>query len=306
MAILLTSSPPSAGAAALKLRDTGETPSIVRGDAGHLLAMAVGGGPVSLLDTRTQTFSAIATPAGCNFADIHDATVLWDCPSPTSRPSGVTYDIASGRVGSLAPFQIYDDFGHFDVIGDRYARLTLEGYHYTNAFGFVDRVSGRQFLAPVRFGFVRDLDAPALTRRLCRGALRPDIQGGIDLEPGEPAVAGPWTAAMNESQTPGVPSSVQLQHCGAKARKIRVCRTVTCSPPLLDDRIVAWTEARARPEGFRLVVRQLRSGRVRRTAWLPARVEPVLVDHRLYALQPAAVVAYGDPHPRGRLLRAAL
>ncbi len=99
---------------------------------------------------------------------------------------------------------------------------------------------------------------------------------------------------------------VQIQRCGtARARTIRVCRTVTCSQPVLDDRIVAWREDRvAPPWASRLVVRWLGSGRVRRTPWRAPRLTPVLVGHRLYAHEePAAPL----PAPgRGRLLRVAL
>lgn len=103
VASFLAAVPGTAGAATLKLRDTGLAPTIVRGDGVQRLALAVGGGPVSVLDTHTQSFSTIPTPAGCAFVDAHDATLLWNCPSPPAFPTAVTYEIATGRLAMPHP-----------------------------------------------------------------------------------------------------------------------------------------------------------------------------------------------------------
>jgi hypothetical protein len=318
VATLLASVPAAASATPLALRDTGLTPTTVRGDGAQRLATSVDGGPVSVLDTRTRSFSTIPTPPGCAFADIHHATVLWNCPSQTSWPSAITYEITTGRLASLPPLAYGggEDGARYAAIGDRFARIAVQGYHYSDdASVYVERASGHQRYEFRRFGLVRDLDAPGLTRMLCAGHLEPEVEGGIGLEPGEPVVAGRWMAAVALSQNPAVGHErdaaayigrVLLQRCGAKARTLRVCRAVDCSMPVLDDRIVAWTERRGRgPTTTRLVVRRLRSGRVRRTPWQALGLRPVLVDHRLYVHeQPSVLDAAGSG--RGRLLRAAL
>ena len=308
--MLLACVPETALAGGLVLRDTGLRATTVRSDGEQRLALAAGDGPVSVLDTRTQTFSAIATPAGCRFVDIHRATLLWNCPSSRSFPSGMTYEMATGRVASLRPLQSGSEFGgaeqaNYATIGDRFARISLGGYHYgSDAAVYVDRTTGRQFHRAARFGQVRDLDAPALTRELCAGSLKPQIQGGIDLQPGDPVVAGPWTAAL--TLTDSYQEHIELQRCGGRGRTIRVCRTVTCSQPVLDHRIVAWTEARGVGVTFssRLVVRRLRSGRVRRTPWQTTRLSPLLADRRLYAHEGPSLPGLGTMP--GRVLRAAL
>lgn len=301
--------PNSPAAPELRLRDTGVKPTIVRGDGVQRLAMAVGDGPVSVLDTRSQTSSTIATPAGCSFADIHRATLLWSCRSTSIFPSGLTYEIATGASATLPPLGpgggVQD--ATYAAIGDHWARMDLGGYHFYNAYAFVERATGRQIYQETRFGQVRDLDEPDLTRTLCQGHLEPRVWGAIGLEGGEPVAAGRWTAAM--TTTEGVEreiSRVQIKRCGtARAQTIRVCRTVTCSQPVLDDRIVAWTEHRfISPYASRLVVRRLRSGRVRRTPWLALPVRPVLVDHRLYAHEEPSPP--GPSNRRGRLLRVGI
>ena len=299
----------------MRLRDTGVTPSIVRGDGDHRLAMAIGDGPVSVLDTRSQTFSLFPTPAGCAFADAHRATLLWNCRSAFGLATGVTYEIATGAQATLAttaPPGGEATIRGFSAIGDRFARIDLDGYHFMNAYGYVDRATGAQSYANVQFGQDRDLDQPGLVRPLCAGHLEPMVWGGIGLEAGEPVAAGRWTAAQTITDTldDGWFGRVQIQRCGTtRARTIRVCRTVICSEPVLDDRIVAWTEQRkVSPYASRLVVRQLRSGRVRRTPWsspqsLPGRL--ILVDHRLYVHEaPPPSPPYELSDGRARLLRA--
>ena len=306
VAVLATGAPAAlAGPVApLRLRDTGVTPTIVRGDGVRRLAMAVGGGAVSVLDTRSQAFSLIPTPAGCTFADIHRATLLWNCPSTRVFPTGSTYDMATGAVTTLPPLVPGGgtEGARYAAIGEHFARMDLDGYHYFNTYMFVERATGRQSVVHARSGHIRDLDAPRLTRRLCAGHIEPIVWGGIGLEPGEPVAVGRWTAAMTTPHESNL-ARVQIQRCGsARARTIRVCRMLLCSEPVLDDRIVAWTEQRpVRPYASRLVVRWLRSGRVRRTPWRMLSLRPVLVDHRLYVHEEPA-----PPEPstgRGRLLR---
>ena len=131
------------------------------------------GAPVSVLDTRSRAFSTIPTPPGCSFADIHRATLLWSCSTlPIAAwPSGLTYEIATQRVASLPPLGPGSsaDEARYATIGHRFARISVSGYHYSDESYYVDRATGRQFYESVRFGRIRDLDAPTLTRRLCRG-----------------------------------------------------------------------------------------------------------------------------------------
>jgi hypothetical protein len=308
VAIFLAGVPGTAAAAELRLRDTGLTATIVRGDGAQRLALAVKTGPVSVLDTRTHAWSTIPTPAGCSFVDIHRATLLWNCAAQPGFPTGLTYEIATGSRATLPALSTSGgaDNARYAAIGDRFARMNLEGYHYVDAYAFIERATGRQIYEHARAGQVRDLDDPGLLRTLCAGALEPQFEGAIDLVPGDPAVAGRWTAAASLfEEADSYVTRVQIKRCGtARARTIRVCRTVTCTQPVLDDRIVAWTELRGLPAQSRLVVRWLRSGRVRRTPWQAQSLQPVLVDHRLYAHEAPVPPEPGDG--RGRLLRAAL
>ena len=309
VAILATGAPAALAAPALRLRDTGLRPTIVRGDGVQRLATAIGGGPVSVLDMRSRTSSLIPTPAGCTFADIHRATLLWSCPSRQGFPTGSSYDMATGAVAALPPLGAGTGApaARYAAIGEHFARIDLDGYRSPEAPMFVERATGRQLRAAPRFGQVRDLDAPGLTRRLCAGHIEPMVPGAIFREVGEPAAVGGWTAATTRANTiDRYFQRVQIQRCGgARARTIRVCHRLTCSQPLLDDRIVAWTEQRVvHPYASRLVVRWLRSGRVRRTPWLRLSLRPVLVDHRLYVHKAPA-----SPEPYtggGRLLRVGI
>ena len=313
--------PGTAGAADLKLRDTGLTPTIARGDAGHLLATAVDDGDVSVLDTRTQTWSTIASPAGCRFVDIHHGTLLWNCPptlsgpqTPSGFPTGVTYDIATR---SLATLPALIDFGNTDsaryaAIGDHFARMDLGGYHYVDIHQYVDRATGRQSYESARLGRIRDLDAPGLVHALCAGAPRPQVEGEFSLLPGEPVVAGSWSAATalsdnveHDHRAYAFAGHVQVGRCGTKARTVRVCRTVICSQPLIDGRIHRMDgDARHRRHVDPARRRTLHSGRVRRTPWAPVLRSPLLVDHRLYVLETPSTFDPARPLPR--LLRAAL
>jgi hypothetical protein len=305
VAIVLAGVPGTAAAADLKLRDSGLTPTIVRGDGVQRLALAVGDGPVSVLDIRTRTWSTIPAPAGCAFADIHHATLLFNCESKLGPfPTAVTYEIATASLATLPALTPYGaaESAQYVGIGDRFARMILAGYHYVDEYTFVERATGRQIHEIARSGQVRDLDDPNLVHPLCAGALKPQVPGGVVDVDGEPAVSGRWTAATSILADA---SRVQIKRCGTtKARTIRVCRTVTCSQPVLDDQIVAWTELRRRPALSRLVVRRLGSGRVRRTAWQALSLEPVLVDHRLYVHEAPVAPVVGDRG--GRLLRVAL
>jgi hypothetical protein len=244
-------------ASVLRLRDTGETPSIVRGDGDHRLAMVVDDGFVTVLDTRSQTFSRFPTPAGCGFADAHHATLLWSCRSAVGFASGVSYDIATGAEATLPPYVAGTGGAlgaRYGAIGDRFARIDIDAYHADNAYAYVERATGVQSYTNVRFGQARDLDQPGLLRPLCAGHLEPVVQGGIDLEPGEPAAAGGWTAATTISEPTWDTrlTRIQIQRCGTtRARTIRVCSTVTCSEPVLDDRIITWERSAPSCRGHR-------------------------------------------------------
>ena len=309
VAVLATGAPAALAAPALRLRETGLRPTIVRGDGVQRLATARGDGPVSVLDLRSRTSRLIPTPAGCTFADIHRATLLWNCRSSQGFPSGSTYDMATGAVAALPPLGAVSgaQTARYAAIGDRFARIDIDGYRYFEAPMFVERATGRQLRTAPRFGQVRDLDAPGLTRRLCAGHIEPMVPGAIFREVGEPAAVGGWTAATTRANTSGrYFQRVEIQRCHtARARTIRVCHQLTCSQPLLDDRIVVWTEQRVvHPYASRLVVRWLRSGRVRRTPWLRLSMRPVLVAHRLYVHKAPALP--GPYTGGGRLLRVGI
>jgi hypothetical protein len=316
-AILLTSASAAHASSALALRDTGLAVTTARGDAAHLLATAVDDGDVSVLDTRTQSWTTIPSPAGCRFVDIHHGTLLWNCaPTVGGFPTGVTYDIATRALATLPaliPFGNADN-ARYAAVGDHFARMDLDGYHYVDIHEYVDRATGRQSYENARLGRIRDLDAPTLVRALCAGAPRPQVEGAFSLLPGEPVVAGRWSAATALSDNPDVEHDhrayayvghVQVDRCGTKVRTVRVCRTVICSQPLLDDHVVAWTETRGiGSTSTRLVVRMLRSGRVRRTPWAPQLLTPLLIGHRLYALAESSI--FDPTRPLPKLLRAAL
>ncbi|MEA2149331.1 MAG: hypothetical protein QOD69_1161, partial [Solirubrobacteraceae bacterium] len=209
--------------------------------------------------------------------------------------AGVTFDLATGRVGTLAAAQPPPNSGAgpgvYDLIGDHWAGATFNAFRPLSAIAYVERTTGRQqLLDPTTLSrnVVVDADAPSLTRRLCDGQRRPYVAGfdGITRELGDLATAGRWAAATTY---PGVhvrqtaPAGVELQRCGAKPRTLKVCRAPwSCSQPVINDRIVAWIEARRRKA--RLVVRVLRTGRTLATTMRDHHdaMKPLLVGDQLF------------------------
>jgi hypothetical protein len=116
----------SADAAPLTLRDTGLSGN-ARSDAVRYLAVSADGHAVTVLDTRTGARRAIAAPGiDCGFTDIHRGTLLWHCEDPVAPvAAGVTFDPATGRVGTLAQAQPPIDSGAgpgiYSSIGDHWA-----------------------------------------------------------------------------------------------------------------------------------------------------------------------------------------
>ncbi len=285
----------SAPAAPLTLRDTGLS-GHARSDAVRYLA-ASDGQAVTVLDTATGTRRAIPAPGpGCGFTDIHRGTLLWSCENPAAPlDRGVTFDLASGRLGTLAPAQPPLNSGagpgFYASIGDRWAAATFTTARPLSAIAYVERSTGQQrLLDPTALSrnSVVDIDTPSLTRRLCDGQRRPYVANvdGTGRELGELATAGRWAAATTypgprARQT--APAGVELQRCAAKPRTLKVCRAPwACTQPVIDDRVVAWVETRRRKG--RLVVRSLRTGRVRATTvrTFHDELKPLLVGDRLY------------------------
>jgi len=187
----------------------------------------------------------------------------------------------------------FPDEGHYRAIGDRWAQETFSGYHYDVPV-YVDRVTGEQRLS-VRpaFDTVEDLDRPGLTRTLCAGERRPrtpDDNGSAGFVPGPLAIDGRRAAALTYAVVGTTfVSRIVLEACGRRPTTVRVCAgRVTCSDPVINDRVVAWVENRSR-----LVVRSLGSGRTRAVA-APAPLTLLAVGPRLYVTSD------------GRLLRVAL
>jgi hypothetical protein len=286
----------SAHAAPLTLRDTGLSGS-ARSDAVRYLAVSADGHAVTVLDTRTGARRAIAAPgAGCGFRDIHRGTLLWHCENPVAPlAAGVTFDLATGRVGTLPQAQPPLDSGSgpgvYASIGDRWAAATFNAFRPLSTIAYVERATGRQqLLDPTALSraSVVDADAPTLTRRLCGGQRRPYVAGfdGIGRELGDLATAGRWAAATTyrgADVAQSAPASVELQRCGARPRTLKVCRAPwSCTQPVIGDRVVAWVEARRRKA--RLVVRSLRTGRTRATTMRDHHdaMTPLLVGDRLF------------------------
>jgi hypothetical protein len=158
---------------------------------------------------------------------------------------------------------------------------------------YVNRVTGEQTTPVYDPRRVIDLDRTSLTRVLCTGQQQIYVSyyGGHGLPvgvPGELASSGPWAAGTTYADKlygdPG-PGRVELQHCGAKPKTLKICTApLMCSQPVINGSIVAWTENRTstvKPQG-RLVVRSLRTGRIRATPWTSKLIDPLLVGQRLY------------------------
>jgi hypothetical protein len=279
----------------LKLRDTGLT-GFARGDGAKYLAVSADTRSVTVLDVDTGARRTVPGPAGdCGFRDIHAGTLLWTCNNPQpSFNGGVTYDLATGQVGALPQLQLTPGtFGAegatYTTIGTQGARALYAGYHIQIPV-YIARATGQpQTIAPAR-GRIVDLDAPSLTRKLCSGQRRPYVTDaeGFGVELGDLAIAGRRAAAttLPAADSPqGAASRVELQRCGAKPRILKVCRTVSCTQPVINDDIVAWVEIRR--SRARLVVRSLRTGATRATPMrgypqVPGVLAPLLVGKRLY------------------------
>ncbi len=309
---------PGPALAAPRLIDAGPVGATVRGDGPRYLASAsiaadLTSSPVIILDVSTGAERVAPTPSGCYFADIHHATLLWSCaqrPAPyafTAYGAGITYNLATGRLTLLAPPHPgppigMPDAGSYQQIGDRWARLGFEGYHYAFS-AYVDLMTGTTLLPNPTRGQIVDPDRVPLVRRLCAGQRRPYVPddvspvGGVTL--GDLATAGRWAAGTTYAAD-SAPGRVEFQRCGAKPRTLRVCRQpVFCSQPLIGAHLVAWVEDRG--PRHKLVVRSLRAlrgravriGRVASFSFASS-IQPLLVGDRLYLAA------------SGRLLRVAL
>jgi hypothetical protein len=298
----------SAAAATLALHAEGVVGDTVRSDGERYIASAsYGTGAIAVLDVRTNTRRAIPSPAGCGFADIHRATLMWSCfpvvpTGPSAAPSrGVTLDLATREIGALpAPSPspgAGSETGTYAAIGERWAQAHFDGYHYSYST-YVDRVTGLQHQLAATRSSVIDLDLPSLTRTLCEGQRRPyvlDDDSGIGVELGDLATAGRWAAGTTYADVEDPMGRLELQRCGTKPRTLKICRTVLCTQPVITHRFVAWAENRdGKIREGRLVVRSLRTGRTRVTSMRARPLTPLLVGDRLYVLAGR------------RLLRAAL
>lgn len=287
----------TAQAVPLALRDVGPVMGpTVRSDGERLIATDLSQQAVQVLDTRTGTTQAVASPQGCSFADIHHATILWSCPntvagSPSTSSTGRALDLTTGQAIDLPAYVQQQnsnvDDAPYDAIGERWARVQVFGYHFSFAV-FVDRRTGRFVQPQERPDHLADLDRSPLSRQLCQGQQRSMVPNpsflGIKLGP--LAVAGPWAAATSYRDDAEPHGRVLLQHCGRAPDVVKHCRTVECTQPLITDRWVAWAENRYVGDGEgRLVVRSLASGRTRRTAIrTSAPMTPLLVGERLYVV----------------------
>jgi hypothetical protein len=286
-------------AAPLTLRDTGLVGS-ARSDAVSYIALTADGHSVTVLDTSTGARRVVPAPGpGCGFTDIDRGTLLWSCENPVPPLArGVTFDLATGRVGTLAdapaPPGSGAGPGFYAAIGDHWAAAMFHASdgRPLSLIEYVERTTGQQrLLDPTALSrtSVVDVDSPSLTRKLCDGQRRPYVANldGTGRELGELATDGRWAAATTYPDVharQSTPASVELQRCGAKPRTLKVCRAPwTCTQPVINDRIVAWVEARRRHG--RLVVRSLRTGRTRAVTVRNSDsdpMEPLLAGSRLF------------------------
>jgi hypothetical protein len=307
VALVLASAPGYASASLLVLRDAGPVGGyVVRGDGARYIASTenVATSAVTVLDTHTQSRRTLPTPTNCALRDIHHGTLLWNCRKTTDRYGhGVTYDLDSATISELprltpAPRSFPED-GGFDAIGDRWAAASYTANHGGSYPIYFDRVTGQQRAELPRADRVVDLDSISLLRRLCTGHRRPTVieytHTGIGRAPGRLAIDGRWAAGIFQRDTANGRARIELQRCGARPRTVRVCRTVSCSQPVIGTGILAWIESRkVKPYADRVVVHSLRSGRARRSSWVPSLQSLLLVGSRLYVAA------------QQRLLRAAL
>jgi hypothetical protein len=144
----------SAYAAPLTLRDTGLSGN-ARSDAVRYLAVSADGHSVTVLDTGTGARRAIPAPGpGCGFTDIHRGTLLWYCENPVAPLArGVTFDLATGRQGTLAdaqpPLNSGAGPGFYASIGDRWAAATFITDRPLSAIAYVERTTGQQRFSPI-------------------------------------------------------------------------------------------------------------------------------------------------------------
>ena len=109
--------------------------------------------------------------------------------------------------------------------------------------------------------------------------------------PGDLATSGPWAAGTTYADKlygdPG-PGRVELQHCGAKPRTLRICTAplVLAARHQREHRRLDRKPSHDDQPPGRLVVRSLRTGRIRTTPWTGKLIDLLLVGQRLY-LAPA-------------------
>jgi hypothetical protein len=209
------------------LRDTGLTGN-ARSDAVRYLAVSADGHSVTVLDTATGTRRAIPAPGpGCGFTDIHRGTLLWYCENPVPPLArGVTFELATGRLGTLADAQPPRNSGagpgFYAAIGDRWAAATFNTDRPLSAIAYVERTTGQQrLLDPTALSrsSVVDVDTPSLTRKLCNGQRRPYVANfdGIGRELGDLATAGRWAAATTYPGVHPAKALLRAWSCSAAA-----------------------------------------------------------------------------------------
>ncbi|MEA2129035.1 MAG: hypothetical protein QOJ85_1926 [Solirubrobacteraceae bacterium] len=214
-------------AAPLMLRDTGLTGN-ARSDAVRYLAVSADGHSVTVLDTATGTRRAIPAPGpGCGFTDIHRGTLLWYCENPVPPLArGVTFELATGRLGTLADAQPPRNSGagpgFYAAIGDRWAAATFNTDRPLSAIAYVERTTGQQrLLDPTALSrnSVVDVDTPSLTRKLCDGQRRTYVANfdGIGRELGDLATAGRWAAATTYPGVHPAKALLRAWSCSAAA-----------------------------------------------------------------------------------------
>lgn len=313
----LAAVPTGAHAAGLTLRDTGMTGSAFRTDGERYIAAATGPREVTVLDIRAGTRVVLSSPQDCELADVHDGAVLWTCDRlPTAGygfDSGLIVDLKTGtrRLLAQAPVPAGDfnaETGRYIALGERFVQSSYVGYHVSGRL-YTDLISGQVRRVRDRRDRVVELDGPDLTRRLCNGQRRPLVSdiNGLELVPGQHATAGRWAAATTYSEQ-GAYARVQLQRCGHPTRTLRRChtRTIHCSDPVIDDRLVAWEERPRLPGPLSLTVRWHRSGRVQRVASGASGLTPLLVGGRLYLVRATPVGSQPLAPVELRLMRAVL
>ena len=293
----------------LQLQDLGRFPtSGVHTDGDRYLLSSRSGREVRVLDAETDAVRVLVAPGQeCHATGASVGLLLWTCGShdPDTLVEGFVTDLGTGVNFPLptVPRSAYPgaapDTAQYQGLGERWAAVSGYSYHADSTFYVhLERGTVRSYASATRRQVV-DLDQPRLVRRLCAPLRRPLVPDFIDLSPGSLATAGPWAAAVHYQEGDGdLDGRVRLilQGCGRRPLTLADCKRSGCANVVLDERIVAWTEARDRRTTLR--VRDLRTGRTAGHAFRTG--ELALVRRRLFSFRRGRLYEVRRPYAAAR------